>query len=246
MKITEEEVRKTYDRIALIYDKKRKEKLIYNDYNEVPATLSFLRNIRGKKILDLGCGSGIYTKILKQRGANVYGVDISPKMIELAKKNVKGVDFKVGTVYKLPYNSETFDIVLASLVVHYFSNLNKALREIRRVLKKNGVFIFSSDNPVLNITHRMKGKPRKYRIFGNYFKEGKLYEYWPRFGVRMPYQHFTFQTWIRAIVKNGFVIEDYIDTKTTKKGEKIDRSVYNFTSKVPWFFVIKLRKSQKI
>jgi len=243
MKITEEEVRRTYDRIALTYDKKRKEKLIYNDYNEVPAMLSFLRNIRGKKILDLGCGSGIYAKILKQRGAKVYGIDISPKMIELAKKNVRKVDFKVGTVYKLPYNSETFDIVLASLVVHYFSNLNKALREIRRVLKKNGVFIFSSDNPVVNITRRMKGKPRKYRIFGNYFKEGKLYEYWPRFGVRMPYQHFTFQTWIRTIVKNGFAIEDYIDTKTIKKAEKIDRSVYNFTSKAPWFFVMKVRKS---
>lgn len=242
MKITEKEVRRTYDRIAVMWDKKRKEKVIYNDYNEVPATLSFLRNIRKKKILDLGCGSGIYAKILKRRGAVVYGIDISPKMIELAKKNVKGVDFRVGTVYKLPYDSETFDIVLASLVVHYFANLNKAFKEIRRVLKKNGIFIFSSDNPVLHIAHRLKGKPRKYRIFGNYFKEGKLYEYWPRFGVHMPYQHFTFQTWIKTIVKNRFVIEDYIDTKTVKKAEKIDKSVYNFTSKVPWFFVMKVRK----
>ena len=242
MKITEKEVRGAYDRIAVIWDKKRKEKIIYNDYNEVPATLSFLRNIRQKKVLDLGCGSGIYAKILKRRGAIVYGIDISPKMIELAKKNVKGVDFRVGTVYKLPYNSETFDIVLASLVVHYFANLNKAFKEIRRVLKKNGVFIFSGDNPVVITTHRMKGKPREYRIFGNYFKEGKLYAYWPIFGVRMPYQHFTFQTWIKTIVKNKFVIEDYIDTKTIKKAEKIDRGVYNFTSKVPWFFVMKLRK----
>jgi len=242
MKITEEEVRRTYDRIALVYDRKRKEKLIYNDYNEVPATLSFLRNIKGKKILDLGCGSGIYTKILKRRGAIVRGIDISPKMIELAKKNVKGVEFRVGTVYKLPYKSGTFDIVLASLVVHYFSNLNKAFKEIRRVLKKNGIFIFSSDNPIINITHRMKGKPRKYRIFGNYFKEGKIYRRWPRFKLRMPYQQITFQTWIKTIVKNGFIIEDYIDTKPLKKAEKIERSTYDFTSKVPWFFVMKVRK----
>jgi len=242
MKITEKEVRKTYDRISLLYDKKRKEKIIYNDYNELPATLSLLKNIKGKKILDLGCGTGIYTKILKKRGADIQGIDISPKMIELAKQNVKNVNFRVGSVYRLPYKSGIFDIVVASLVVHYFSDLDRAFREIRRVLKKNGVFIFSTDNPVVNITHRIKGKSRKYRIFGDYFKEGKFYEYWPIFKTRIPYQHITFQTWIRTIVKNGFVIEDYIDTKTIKKAKKLDRSVYNFTSKVPWFCVFKVRK----
>jgi ubiquinone/menaquinone biosynthesis C-methylase UbiE len=242
----EKEVKKTYDRIASRYDEKRKsEKLIYNEYNEMPATLSLLRKIKGKKILDLGCGTGIYAKILRRRGAVVSGIDISPKMIELAKQNLKGVrgaDFKVGTVYKLPYKSGTFDIVLASLVVHYFTNMDKAFREIKRVLKKNGVFIFSTDNPVINIAHRIKGKPRRYRFFVDYFKEGKFYEYWPRIGVRMPYQHITFQTWIRTIVRNGFVIEDFVDSKTVKKAAKLDRSVYNFTSKVPWFSVFKVRK----
>jgi len=246
MKLTEKEVRKTYDSIARRYHEKRtKEKLIYNEYNEMPATLSLLSNVKKKRILDLGCGSGIYAKILRRRGATVSGIDISSKMVELARQNVKNVDFKVGTVYKLPYKSRTFDIVLASLVVHYFSNLDKAFREIRRVLKKDGVFIFSTDNPVINVAHRIKGKPRKYRVFVDYFKEGKFYEYWPRVGVKMPYQHFTFQTWIKTIVRNGFIIEDFVDSKTVKQAAKLDRSMYNFTSKVPWFSVFKLRKSQK-
>ena len=239
----ENEVRRTYDRIAVRYDtKRRSEKIIYNEYNEMPATLSLLRKIKGKKILDLGCGTGIYAKILKRRGAVVSGIDISPKMIELAKQNVKGVDFRVGTAYNLPYKSGTFDIVVASLVVHYFTNMNRAFREIKRVLKRNGVFIFSTDNPVINVAHRIKGKPRRYRLFVDYFKEGKFYERWPRIGVRMPYQHITFQTWIRTIVRNGFVIEDFVDSKTIKKAAKLDRSLYNFTSKVPWFSVFKLRK----
>lgn len=243
MGLTEKEVRTAYDRIARKYHEKRKEKLIYNEYNEMPATLSLLKNIKGKKILDLGCGTGIYTKILKKRGAVVSGIDLSPKMIDIAKHHIKGVDFRVGSAYRLPYESGTFDMVLASLVIHYFSNLDKAFREIRRVLRKDGIFIFSTDNPVISVTHRIKGKPRKYRVFTDYFKEGKFYEHWPKFGVRMPYQHFTFQTWIRTIVKNGFVIEDVIDTKTVKKAEKLDRDVYNFTSKVPWFIVFKIRKS---
>jgi ubiquinone/menaquinone biosynthesis C-methylase UbiE len=244
MRITEKEVRETYDRIAKKYHKGRQidKKMIYNEYNEVPATLSLLQNIRGKKILDLGCGTGIYTKILKKKGAKVQGIDISPKMIEFAKQYVKGVDFKVGSAYKLPYKSGTFDIVLASLVVHYFGNLDKAFKEIRRVLKKNGVFIFSSDNPLVSVTHRIKGKPRKFRVFGDYFNEGKFYERWPKLGIRLAYQHFTFQTMIRTIVRNGFVLEDFIDTKTVKAAEKIDRSMYAFTSKVPWFSVWKVRK----
>jgi ubiquinone/menaquinone biosynthesis C-methylase UbiE len=244
MRISESEVRRTYDRIAVRYHDGRTnpKKMIFNHYNEMPATLSLLRHIKGKKILDLGCGTGIYTKILKRRGAKVQGIDISPKMIEIAKQYVKGIDFKVGSAAKLPYKSGTFDIVLASLVVHYFGNLDKAFGEIRRVLKKNGVFIFSSDNPVINVAHRIKGKPRKYRVFGNYFKEGKFYERWPRLGVRVPYQHFTFQTIIRTIVRNGFVLEDFVDTKTVKAAEKINPSMYAFTSRVPWFSVWKVRK----
>lgn len=243
MRISEKEVKATYDRIASKYHEKRiKKELLYNEYNEMPATLSLLKNIKGKKVLDLGCGSGIYAKILKRRGAIVSGVDISPKMIEIAKQYVKGVEFKVGSVYKLPYKPETFDVVLASLVVHYFPNLDKAFKEIKRVLKKNGIFIFSITNPFIEITHRAKGKPRNYRVFGDYFKEGKFYDNWPSLKVRIPNQHFTLQTWIRTILKNGFVIEDFIETKTVKKAEKLNRSMYNFTSKVPWFIVFKVGK----
>jgi len=242
-KITEEEVRRAYDNIASIYDKKRKDEIIYNDYIEKPATLSLLKGIKGKKILDLGCGTGALSKILKNRGAIVSGIDISPKMINIAKRNVKNVEFKIGSFYKIPYKSSSFDIVVASLVMHYASDLNKSFKEVKRVLKRDGVFIFSSDNSVLHITKRMKGKPRNYRVFGDYFKENKLYAHWKVFKVRMPYQHITFQTWMRVIIKNGFVIEDYIDAKPTVGAIKIDADRYNFLSKVPWFFVFKLRKS---
>ncbi len=238
----EKEVRVAYDNLAKTYHEKRKEGTFYNEFLEMPATLSFLKKVKNKRVLDLGCGTGIYTKILKRLGAKVFGVDISPKMLEIAKSEVKGVEFKLGSVYSLPYKSNYFDIVLASLVVHYFENLDKAFKEINRVLKKNGVFIFSTDNPVISATRRIKGKPRWYRIFSNYFKEGKFYTYWPNFKAHMPYRHITFQTWIKTIVKNGFVIEDYIDAKPVREGEKIKKSSYEFTSRVPYFCVFKIRK----
>jgi ubiquinone/menaquinone biosynthesis C-methylase UbiE len=241
-KITEEEVSRAYDSIALVYDKKRKEETIYNDYVEKPAVLSLLKNVRDKIILDLGCGTGILSKVLKKRGAIMKGIDISPKMIEIARKNVKGVEFKVGSFYNIPYKSCYFDIVVASLVMHYADDLNKSFREVRRVLKKGGTFIFSSDNPVVHVTKRIEGKPRNYRIFGDYFKEEKLYADWKIFKTKIPYQQITFQTWIRTIIKNGFEIENYIDAKAIKGAEKIDRHRYKLLSTVPWFFVVKLKK----
>jgi len=238
----EKEVRDIYDKLAKTWHTKRRQKTFYNDFLEMPATLSLLKNVKNKKILDLGCGTGVLSKILKRRGAKVFGVDVSPKMIDLAKSNVKGVDFRTGSVYKLPYKSNYFDIVVASLVLHYFKNLNKAFKEIRRVLKKNGILIFSTDNPVVCATRRMKGKSRTYRVFTNYFKERKLRARWPMFKITIPYRHITYQTWIKTIVKNGFTIEDYIDVKPIKKGKKIKRASYEFTSKVPYFCIFKIRK----
>ena len=234
------EVKKVYDKLAKRYHEISAYHF-FNAYLEVPATLSLIKNIKNKKILDLGCGTGRHTRILKRGGAKVWGIDISPKMIEIAKSEIKGVDFKVGSVYKLPYKSNHFDIVIAGLVIHYFKNLDKAFKEIHRVLKNNGIFIFSTDNPVFVITRRMKNKPRTYRIFENYFKEGKIYSWWPTFRVRMPNYHRTFQTLIRTIIRNKFVIEDYIDAKPVNKGKKVDPKNYKIYSKIPHFCVFRVK-----
>ena len=106
-----------------------------------PLRLDFihqLADLRGKQVLDVGCGTGIYTKILKRRGADISGIDISKSMIEVAKREVSGVDFKVGSAYELPYRAGSFDLVLAALVIEHLTDLDKAFSEINRVLKKGG------------------------------------------------------------------------------------------------------------
>ncbi len=235
----EEQVRLAYDKMATKYSSKRQRGIFYNELLEMPNTLSMMRKIRSKKVLDLGCGSGIYSEILKSRGAIVSGIDISKKMIDIAKSQVDGIDFKVGSVYKLPYRSNYFDIVLAALVIHYFDDLEAAFREIRRVLKKGGYFVFSTDNPVVLATRRVKGKPREYRVFNNYFKEGKIYKYWSTFRTNMPYRHMTYQTLIKTIIKTGFVIEDYLDTKPIKNSKNVYKSEYKVSINIPWFCAFK-------
>jgi ubiquinone/menaquinone biosynthesis C-methylase UbiE len=211
----------------------------------MPATLSLLKGIEGKKLLDLGCGPGIYAKLLKNRGVEVYGIDLSEKMIKIAKSNVKNVDFRVGSVYKLPYKSNYFDIVLATYVVEYFEDIDRAFKEIKRVLKKNGIFIFSITNPVRQATYHIKRKPHTWRVFDNYFKEGKRTATWwwrLKYPTKVSFIHRTYETYIKAILGNGFVIKDYIDAKPPLGSKKVDRRSYEYASKVPQVCVFKVRK----
>jgi len=237
----EKEVKGIYDRIARRYHKISANHF-FNAYLEVPNISSLLKNVKGKKVLDLGCGTGRHTRILKKKGAKVWGIDLSPKMLEIAKSEIKDVDFKIGTVYKLPYKSSFFDIVVSGLVVGYFNDVDKAFKEIHRVLKKNGIFVFSITNPLLEVSKSAKGRSSLYRKFENYFKEGRTYAHWPAFMVNILYYHRTIQSWIRAIVRNEFVIEDFVDAKPVKEGKKINPKAYETYSKIPHFSIFKVRR----
>ena len=101
---------------------------------------------KGSSILELGCGTGItwkkYTHLL-QDCKEVYFTDLFEGMIKEAKNNIgehSNVYYEVVNAEELPYEDERFDIVIANMMLYHIPNLDKALSEIRRVLKKNGIF----------------------------------------------------------------------------------------------------------
>lgn len=108
---------------------------------------------KNAKILDLGCGTGILSKhILKLAPkVDIYGIDISPKAIAIAKRDLKkfkNAKFTVGDTGKLPYKDNTFDIVAGNSILHHIS-LDEAMPEIIRVCK-NGAKIWFSEPNYLN------------------------------------------------------------------------------------------------
>ena len=102
--------------------------------------LNELGDVSGKKILDVGCGTGELLYVFENGYKNVeaHGLDISPKMLEKAKERTSNVEYKEGNVEKLPYDNDTFDIVVNSASFHHYENPQKALEEMRRVLKPGG------------------------------------------------------------------------------------------------------------
>lgn len=247
MNTEEKDVQKKYDFLAEVYHgyrTKRPQGLFHNEMLEMPATLELLGDVRGKKILDFGCGTGIYAKLLAKKGAKVSGFDISSGMLAIAKAENPTLDLRLGSGYVIPFK-EKFDIVLAPLVVHYLEDWDKMFREVSRVLKTGGYFIFSTGNPVTECRKKIKFKGREFRVFGDYFKERKIPSIWHNIrgrDLKMFFYHKTYESIIKTIVKNNFEIVDYKDTFPLEKAKKVFPDKYALCSKMPYFSVWKVKK----
>ena len=104
-----------------------------------------------ESVSDVGCGTGTLTSMVADKmdgRGGISGVDLSPKMVEVAKKkasrNRRQVEYRVTSSHALPFYDETFNIVVASLLYHHLMSLEekaKTLSEIQRVLKPEGKYI---------------------------------------------------------------------------------------------------------
>ncbi|MDD5679699.1 MAG: glycosyltransferase, partial [Candidatus Omnitrophica bacterium] len=110
--------------------------------------LSALDVINGDKVLDLGCGSGIFIDTLSRRGAAVTGVDISRKMLSLADAKLKAAGIKgysliLSEASSVPVEDQHYDSVICTGLLDYVYDTKKVLREIHRVLKDSGTAVIT-------------------------------------------------------------------------------------------------------
>ena len=109
---------------------------------------SILRNFvrEGDKILDVGCGNGRLLELLKDEKINYTGVDLSEKLIEIAQKRYPQNNFLVADNLNLPFSDNNFDKVFSVAVLHSIPSKEfreKALAELKRVLKPNGILLLT-------------------------------------------------------------------------------------------------------
>jgi len=106
---------------------------------------------RGNKALDLGCGTGRHTFFLLERGCNVIGVDISPKMLEVLKRKAEERKYSLSLFLtdcnNLPFKTESFDVVISIYgPLTHLQNPANCIQEIMRVLKKGGKIVIGVEN----------------------------------------------------------------------------------------------------
>lgn len=249
----ETHTKKMYDQFGKEYQKTRREKnqnRLYNEFLEVPCMIKAVGNIQDKKMLDVGCGAGVHIKKYILKGAKCCGMDISQSMIEMAKENCPDVQFKIGSMTKIPYGNSSFDIVTASLSVDYIKNLIHVFKEISRVLKKGGKFYYSNESPIGSARERYEDESFKIIGIGKFIdkrtgKQIALGRAWDERlakwemvpGMLMKTYNKTFRTQLKSLREANFELIDFIDCKPTPTFKKYDPSAYEVFSKSPLFSI---------
>jgi SAM-dependent methyltransferase len=100
----------------------------------------------GARVADLGCGSGVFTELLRRAGYRSVGLDISPKLVALGRRKYPGLELIEGDAENLPFETASLDGVLLSGLVHHFPDPRRLAAEVQRVLKPGGRFVAFDPN----------------------------------------------------------------------------------------------------
>lgn len=227
---------------------------IRKEYLRKPAFMHELRDIRGKRMLDLGCGDGYYSRLMVEAGADVVGVDFSQEFIDLAKKQEQkqpqGIRYFHGDIAKMDFlPSGEIDGAVADFVFVTIPTQEKyiqAVREVHRVLKESGTVLISKGHPAkFNRPDKSKDYSLTYDKEPSYFDsltpqhvklniEGKPVE-WTNY-------HRSLEDFLNPWIENGFVITRVIEPKPTDEAlEKFPEQLQE-TDKLPYYIVFELKK----
>lgn len=232
------------------YQSMREQGVNANNLIEIPIMKEILPSVKGKTILDLGCGSGDMDAYFVKNGAKcVVATDISKNMISDAKKkhNSEKIDFKVLKMEKISSISEKFDIVYSSLAFHYVKDFNKLIKNIYNLLKPNGILIFSQESPLVSapiyigekIEKRIVVNGKTYNLFSDYCNEGERNNYWN--DVVVTKYHRTYVTLFKTLLKNNFEILEVLDSYASDEAIKLCPK-YTLQKDKPYFVFFKVKK----
>lgn len=131
-----------YNLAAEVYDENEN----YLNSFEQGELVPLLGALAGKKVLDVGAGTGRLSLPLANRGAIVTALDVSPKMLESLKKKNSKTETVVGDAESLPFENNTFDIVTAAFLIVHLKNPTRFFDEAYRVLKDGGILVVTNIN----------------------------------------------------------------------------------------------------
>lgn len=190
-----------YDAFAKAYAAENETSLL-NAWYCRPAMVDLTGDVAGRRVLDAGCGSGPLAAALRDQGAIVSGFDLSPAMIDLARERLgRDADLLVADLAEpLPYEDDTFDVVVSSLALHYLEDWIAPLTELRRILRPGGRLVVSVPHPA---AYMFNYQDRDYFALTQYSEK---FEFDGREAV-LTYWHRPLHAMTDAFTKAGFRIE---------------------------------------
>ena len=227
-----------YDQMAAAYAHDADRHPINASY-ERPQMLAMAGDIRGRRVLDAGCAAGALTLELVDRGADVMGVDVSRALVTIARDRLHGrAEFRVADLGEplsfLP--SGSFDLVVASLVLHYLRDWDVPLREFHRILRPDGALLLSTHHPVRDVSIVEPPAP--------YFATMLLTDIWRKGGrdYEVRFYHRPLSAIVDAIATAGFLIERLPEPIPDRTAFAEFPSLYEEMRRGPWFLFIRALK----
>ena len=129
-----------------------------------PELLRLLGDVRGRLVLDAGCGNGYFSRMLAGRGARVVGIEPAARMVEFAREQGEGVTYHQADLTRLPELGEEFDAVVCSMVLMAIPDWRPAMRACVDALRPGGLFVFAVVHPAFEQLYRSWREHGEYRV----------------------------------------------------------------------------------
>ena len=173
--------------------------------------LKLLGDVRGKDILELGCGAARWSIALSRVGARVVGLDVSPRRLQQAREIVKRTGAKLRLVEasaeSVPFPARSFDVIFCDIGAMSYADPYRTVPEAARLLRPGGQLTFSIDSPIHSVYFTSKKGRMSSRPQRSYFTMHRIDL--PRtVEFQLPYGE-----WVRLFRENGFEVERLIELR---------------------------------
>ena len=211
--------------------------------------------MKGKRVLDAGCGQGYLARLLAERGAHVIGVDLSKRFIEIArqyeKKNSLGIKYiKADLAHVTQLKNNCFDLIVSVYVLCDVRDYDKAVGEMARVLKPGGRFIFLIEHPCFNWqsggwkrvpADSLRTEDSMYLMVKDYFRRGTQESQWGKLPLLLTFIR-PLSDYFHSLKKHGFVVRDLIEPRPRRSALRTHPVEWGEENRVPPVLIIEAWK----
>jgi ubiquinone/menaquinone biosynthesis C-methylase UbiE len=207
--------RRLWDRVAGSYERRHEKTLSRVDpmgwgmWHRPERQLHVLGEVRGKDVLEVGCGAGRWAVALARRGARVVGLDLSAARLDQARIEMRaaGFDFPLleASAEAVPWPSGRFDIVFCDWGAFTFADPYRTVPEAARLLRNGGLLAFLTSSPLRSVCQNRRSDRLTRRLQNDYFGLHRE-EFRDEVNFNLPYGE-----WIRLFRENSFVVEDLLE-----------------------------------
>jgi SAM-dependent methyltransferase len=222
--------RETYDAMAADYVA-HVEANPYTALYEAPGLRALLPDVRGRRVLDAGCGGGRTSAWLVEQGADVVGIDVSAELLRIARERLPSASFLAADLAEpLPFEDGSFDVVVSSLAMHYLRDWTPTLGELRRIAD---MVVLSTHHPAMDA---------ELAESGDYFAVELLVDRWVVGGREHEVQfwHRPLSRMFREIAEAGFRVDELSEPQPLPEMRERFPEAWERLTKNPHFLFLRL------